>query len=123
MDRCIIYLPDPLDGIFYLFLFIEKLVFVLHVLPAATTAGTEMPAECILSFFRIFMKPDSFPFQVRFFLPDKLNINHITRNNEGNKDHKVTDFCDRLPLRTGIEDYNVFKNFFCMLVVYNMVNL
>ena len=68
------------------------------MLPLATSTDTEVLTKRLRTFGRVLMEIYRFPLRITILLTGQLNINHVSRSDEGYKYHHIVHSRDSLAL-------------------------
>ena len=100
-------LPDAVEVVFYLFLFVKQLPLIVKVLPFAATAQSEVLAHWLHALVRLFFNVDNLTVEAIRFLLKYLNINDIAWCAEGDEHNFLFRLGDAHAFRTRVDNLDV----------------
>ena len=117
-------LAQSLEVIYHLLVLVLELFGVVHVLPTASAAGSEVWATDLAAQWRQLFDSHSTAFGVVLLFFVHLYIHHVARHHEGYKHHHIVHTGNGVAFATCVGDFNIgkyylllgFAHFHCIVV-------
>ena len=100
-------LPDTVEIVFDLFLFVKQLPLIIKMLPFAAAAEAKMPADRFHTLVRLFFYVDDFAVEAVGFFLKHLNINDVAWCSERDKHYFFVRLGNAHAFRAGVDNFDV----------------
>ena len=102
-------LPDAVEVVFYLFLFVIQLPLIIKVLPLASATEAEVLAHRLHTLVGFLFNVENLAVEAVRFLLKHLNVNDVARCSEGDEHHFLVRLCNAHAFRAGVDNFDVFE--------------